>query len=211
MAVPASMTTADLSGRYVLNSTLSDSTDGILTLQGVPWYTRKIIRYATITLDVKQYTGKPADPTNPKESERQGDDFEHIDTDQTLTGGIKGTSENRTFSGLPRDHEDHLFGAVVGLSKRITGPLSDSNSPVAKYEFLQKGWTKDTLENPKGVIYTQAVSNTEISGKVWTAEQVWGLEEFNGEKRFTKHVYFFTPEETVTAKMVYDYQGPTPV
>jgi hypothetical protein len=58
------------------NKTLSDSTDGILTLQGVPWYTRKIISLASVTLDVKHYTGD--------------DTFEHIDIDQTLTGGMKG-------------------------------------------------------------------------------------------------------------------------
>ncbi|KAG8800381.1 hypothetical protein FRC17_006886, partial [Serendipita sp. 399] len=175
------------------NKTLSDSTDRILTLQGVPWYTRKIIGVANITLDIKHYTGKPADPENPVEGDRNGDDFEHIDADQTLTGGIKGTTENRTFSGLPRSHEDHLFGAVTGLSKRIAAPLNDPKSEVNKYEFLQKDWTKDTLEDSKGVIYTQAVSKTEISGKVWTAEQVWGFEEFNGEKRFSKQVFISFP------------------
>ncbi|KAG8810455.1 hypothetical protein FRC17_002934 [Serendipita sp. 399] len=193
MAVPESMTTKDISGRYYLNKTLSDSTDRILTLQGVPWYTRKIIGVANITLDVKHYTGKPADPENPIEGDRNGDDFEHIDADQTLTGGIKGTTENRTFSGLPRSHEDHLFGAVTGLSKRITALLNDPKSEVNKYEFLQKGWTKDTLEDSKGVIYTQAVSKTEVSGKVWTAEQVWGFEEFDGEKRFSKQVFISFP------------------
>lgn len=51
-------------------------------LQGVSWFTRKAIRFSTITLDIKQY--------------RDDDGVEHIDIDQTATGGIKGTTENRT-------------------------------------------------------------------------------------------------------------------
>jgi len=188
MAVPETMTTVDISGRFVMNKTLSDSTDHILTLQGVPWYTRKIIGVATITLDVEHYTGD--------------DTFEHIDTDQTLTGGIKGTNESRTFSGLPREHTDYLFGDVIGLSKRVKA------DEIAE-EFLSKGWTKDTLEEEKGIIFTTASSKTETTGKTWTADQIWGFEEVDGLKRYARHVHFYTPDETVQARLVYDYAGPT--
>jgi len=48
--------------------------------QGISWVTRTLISVATITLDIKHYTE---------------DCTEHIDIDQTATGGIKGTTENR--------------------------------------------------------------------------------------------------------------------
>lgn len=47
-------------------------------LQGVPWYTRTVISVATISLAVKHY--------------KDDENLEHIDIDQTLTGGIKGKS-----------------------------------------------------------------------------------------------------------------------
>jgi hypothetical protein len=43
----------------------------------VSWAKRTTISYATITVDIKHYT-------TPE------DGFEHIDSAQTLTGGIKG-------------------------------------------------------------------------------------------------------------------------
>ena len=48
--------------------------------QGIGWMTRKLISVATITLDIKHYTEEGT---------------EHIDIEQTATGGIKGTTENR--------------------------------------------------------------------------------------------------------------------
>lgn len=55
-------------------------------LQGIGWFTRKAIGLATITLDVKQY--------------RDDEGVEHIDIVQTATGGIKGTTENRTLDWM---------------------------------------------------------------------------------------------------------------
>lgn len=165
----------------------------------MPWYTRNLIAYATITLDVKHYFGT------------EEDTFEHIDIDQTLTGGIKGehipstyaygltssrgTNESRTFSGLPREHSDYLFGDVIGVSKRVK--LAEITE-----EFLTKGWTADTLDEEKGLIYTTASSKTETTGKTWTAEQVsldisngplvdsllqiWGFEEIDGVKYYAR-------------------------
>jgi hypothetical protein len=78
---------------------------------------------------------------------------------------MTGTNESRTFSGLPREHTDYLFGDVTGLSKRVKA------DEIAE-EFLSKGWTKDTLEEEKGIIFTTASSKTETTGKTWTADQV---------------------------------------
>ncbi|CAG7852296.1 SubName: Full=Uncharacterized protein {ECO:0000313/EMBL:CCA71139.1} [Serendipita indica DSM 11827] len=155
--------------------------------------------------------GKAADPDAKLPEDRDGDDFEHIDVTQSVSG-ISSTQENRTFSGLPRPHEDYVFGPVIGMSKRVpASDISDPSTVLGKYEFLQKNWTKDTLDAEKGLIYTTASSDTPKSNKTWTAEQVWGFEEIDGVKYFSRHVHFFTPDETVTARMIYDYVGPVPV
>ncbi|KAG5647600.1 hypothetical protein DXG03_008953 [Asterophora parasitica] len=187
MATPPSLTILDISGKYVMNKELSDkSTDQILTLQGVGWLKRKAITLGTVTLNVKHF------------KDDQG--VEHVDIDQTLTGGIPGTTEKRTLTWTERENEDHLFGAVLGKSRR-------TKVDVLEDEFLKKNWTADTLEH--GVIQSYVESNTPKSGTTWIANQTWGVEEINGERRYTRHIKFTGPGgEDIECRLVYDYLGP---
>jgi hypothetical protein len=77
---------------------MSDSSDRILQLQGVGWFKRNVIALSTITLSVKHY--------------KDDGGVEHIDIDQTVTGGIPGTSEDRILDWVERHKEDGLFGFV---------------------------------------------------------------------------------------------------
>jgi len=149
MAAPDSCTTLDLSGKFTMNKTLSDSSDRILELQGVSWLKRSAIAIATITLHVKHYKDEGAD--------------EHIDIDQTITGGIPGTSENRTLDWVEREKEDGLFGHVISKSRRLAvADITDKH--------LRGEWLPDTVRD--AAIHTVAESDTAKSGLVWTAEQV---------------------------------------
>ncbi|KAI0076232.1 hypothetical protein K474DRAFT_1663209 [Panus rudis PR-1116 ss-1] len=185
MAAPADMTTLDISGKYMMNKTLSDDTDEILRLQGVGWMTRKAIKLATLYLTVKHY---------------KEDDVEHIDIDQVLTGGVGATTELRVLNWQERNHEDHVFGPVIGKSRRIK--VDDVEN-----EWLREGWTNDTKEH--GLINSWVQSDTAKSGRTWIAEQTWGFEVVNDERRYVRHVYFIGPQgEKIEARLVYDYQGP---
>lgn len=62
-----------------------------------------------------------------------------------------------------RHTEDHLFGAVVGKTRRTKVDVFDE-------DFLKKGWTEDTLEH--GVIQSYVESDTPKSGTTWIANQV---------------------------------------
>lgn len=129
---------------------MSDSSDEILRLQGVGWTTRTAIYYASIYLSVNHYTDDGG--------------IEHIDIDQTLTGGIGGTTENRALDWLERSHEDHIFGAVLGKNRRA--PLAE-----LEREWLKKDWLDESLVDG-AIIYTQANSDTPKSGKTWASQQV---------------------------------------
>lgn len=187
MAVPANFTILDLSGTFLLNKTLTDPrTDDILALQGVGWFTRKAISMSSITLAIKHY--------------EDDDGVEHIDIDQTLTGGIPGTTEKRTLWWKEGKSSDHLFGHVIGKSRRIKVDELD-------LEFLKTGWTTDTIEH--GVVQSYVESDTPKSGTVWIANQTWGIEELGGERRYVRHVKFTGPKaEDIELRMVYDYVGP---
>ena len=166
MAAPAEMTTRDISGKYIMvcltplqsfqlpmtlvqNKTLSDDNDEILRLQGVGWMTRKAISIATLYLDVRHFTE---------------DGIEQIVIDQTITGGIKGTKEHRRFDWVERPHEDHIFGPVLGKSNRLT--LDE-----IEQDWLKQDWLEESFLDGK-IIYTRATSDTEKSGRTWTAQQV---------------------------------------
>ncbi|EDR15749.1 uncharacterized protein LACBIDRAFT_301002 [Laccaria bicolor S238N-H82] len=184
MAVPADFTTLNLSGTFLLNRTLTDPrTDDILALQGVGWLKRKAIGLSSITLAIKHY--------------KDDDGVEHIDIDQTLTGGIPGTSEKRTLWWKEKENNDHLFGHVIGKSRRIKVDELD-------LEFLKTGWTTDTIEH--GVVQSYVESDTPKSGTVWIANQTWGIEELESLRRYVRHIKFTGPKaEDIELRMVYDY------
>ncbi|CCX30157.1 hypothetical protein FPQ18DRAFT_315313 [Pyronema domesticum] len=186
MAAPKDMTTLDITGRWIMNKTLSEDTSEILTLQNVRWMTRTAIGLATITLDIKHFKDKEG--------------VEHIDIQQTMTGGIKGTEEKRTLDSVERGHKDHIFGNVVGKTKRCKVEEVED-------EYLKTGWETAMVE--EGVIDSYVV-NKEVD---WVAHQIWGFEIINGEKRYVRHVRFEKKgnnAKVITRKLVYDYIGPIP-
>ncbi|TFK36851.1 LCCL domain-containing protein [Crucibulum laeve] len=189
MAVPSEFTILDLTGKFTMNKALTDPrTDDILAMQGVGWWKRKAISLGTITLFVKHFKDDAG--------------VEHIDIDQTITGGIPGTSEQRTLTWTERENEDHLFGPVLAKSRRVKVDELEE-------EFLKVGWTPDTLEH--GVVQAYAESNTPKSGKTWIANQTWGIGEINGERRYIRHLKFTGPKgEDIEAPLVYDYP-PMPI
>lgn len=139
--------------------------DKILSLQGVGWIKRKAIQYGTITLHVKHYKNE--------------DNEEKIDIDQTITGGIPGTSEKRTLIWKERENEDHLFGSVIGKSRRVKPQELEELS-----DFLKTGWTEDTMEH--GLVQAYAESNTPKSGTTWIGNQVSVF--WSAERRFAELV-----------------------
>ncbi|KAL7285215.1 hypothetical protein ACG7TL_000308 [Trametes sanguinea] len=185
------------------SKTLSDDSDEILRLQGVSWFTRKAIGMATVYLDIKHY--------------KDENGIEHIDIDQSVTGGIKGTSEYRALDWEERPHEDHVFGAVLSKSKRV--PLAE-----VEREWMKKDWLEESLEDDQ-IIFTCAKADPSKNKQkcpqsrfvleseirpcrllMATPRQTWGFELVNGEKRYTRHIFFEGPkDEIIEIRLVYDY------
>ncbi|PWW73304.1 hypothetical protein C7212DRAFT_332193 [Tuber magnatum] len=177
MAAPPNITSKDLTGKFFMNKTLSDDIDEVLAEQGIGWLTRSIISIATITLHIKHCVEEGT---------------EHIDIEQTATGGIKGTTENRILDWKERPHYDHLFGELTGQSRRTK--LEDVQD-----EFLRTGWLVDEARRD-GLIEAFVVS---VNG--WNARQIWGFEEFDGKRYYSRHLRFEKGDKTLFKKLVYDY------
>lgn len=146
--------------------------------------TRKGITLATLTLHVTQY--------------KDSDNVPHVDIDQTITGGIKGTSERRTADWQGREHKDHIFGTVIGRSRFLRGskrdngkvrPDVDVQTPVddekvrsfLRGEVLADGSDTEGFLVDEGVgqefgdgegLWFQSYVENQDSGYEWTAEQV---------------------------------------
>ena len=120
---------ADLARRANQNKSLSDNPDPALALQGVGWLTRKTIGAATITLNVKQYQGAPTAP-----ADADGPEVTHVDIDQTLTGGLKGTTEKRCI-----DDAFLARGWLEGDDEKA-GPAGETHI-LSFVQSLDNGWT----------------------------------------------------------------------
>ncbi|KAF3764811.1 hypothetical protein M406DRAFT_322738 [Cryphonectria parasitica EP155] len=176
MAAPATKTLHDLNGTWSLNKTLSDDVSPALELQGVGWLTRKAIGLASVTLHVKQYVSE--------------DGKEHVDIEQTATGGLKGTSEHREMDGQPREHKDWLFGRVSGRSEFVTEiPGGDA--------FLLSNWEEGTSE--------WLLNSVDSLDNGWTARQTWGFQQVKGERRYVRNVVVEKGEKRAEIRMVYDW------
>ncbi|KAF9225137.1 hypothetical protein BS17DRAFT_730344 [Gyrodon lividus] len=187
MAAPPNVTTKAMSGKFVLNKSLSDSVDEILRLQGLSWFKRSAFSLFTLTLSIKHTI--------------DGAGVEHIDIVHTLSGGFSGTSEGRILDWQERDDNDDVFGTVIAKSRRIdVEGVTD--------EFLKKDWTQDTIDD--GVVLAVGCSNPESNKLTWRAEQTWGFSVINGERRYVRHTIFTSSDKQdgpIYVRLVYDYIG----
>ncbi|KAL4896754.1 hypothetical protein BDV59DRAFT_171416 [Aspergillus ambiguus] len=221
MAAPAEASIKNLNGSWTMDYTLSDPSDPLLTLQGMGWFLRKAISLAYITAEVKQY----ADEKDPQIS--------HIDIKQYVTGGIEGTTENRTTDWQTREHQDHIFGRVEGQSKFFRGSKSadgkvrpnhawsteTDDEQVKKFlngEILKDGsecdgWIVENLGEEYGEgegLWLQSFVRSLDS--TWTAEQIWGFEIINGERYYTRRVVVANNGSYEMARLIYTYIPPQP-
>ncbi|KAI0734499.1 hypothetical protein C8Q72DRAFT_806515 [Fomitopsis betulina] len=185
MAVPSEMSVLNTTGKYIMSKQLSDDTDELLRLQGLGWLKRRIIKMGTLYLTIKHYTDDVG--------------VERIDILQSLSG-LSDTDEDRILDWTARAHEDDTFGKVSSKSRRV-------KVEQVQNDWLKNGWTPDTDEH--GLVFTRAESKAEENGVNWQADQTWGFEVINGERRYVRHVSFQGPKgEKLNLRLVYDYKGP---
>ncbi|KAF2234466.1 hypothetical protein EV356DRAFT_151388 [Viridothelium virens] len=192
MAAPASITSKDISGAWVLNQEKSGGRDAInetLEMQSVSTAYRSVIIRSAVTLHAKHYSD---------------DNGEHIDIKQVASVIVPflktETLEQRNLTGKWRDHTDNIFGSVRGYSKRIK---PDEYEDITTDSFMKSGWLPEANED--GLIQSY-VENEE---RGWTADQLWGFEEIDGERRYVRHALIKKGGDYKTLRLVYDYTGPS--
>jgi hypothetical protein len=143
--------------------------------------------------------------------EYQKDGVYHVDI-VSVASGLSTTKEDRTLDFEDRDHNDKIFGKLRGRSRLIKG---------AEYERIIAGGTDEDSTFLKGLklkdgkeskflvdeLLQTYVKN--VDGGNWVAEQVWGFEEINGERRHTRRVVSRKGDKVQRVRLVYDYKGST--
>ena len=133
-----------------------------------------------------------------------------IDIDQVLSGGLKGSVEERTLDWQWRGHTDYLFGTVRGHNRYNTlhTMLEEARNKGVKGEeedarFLAEGWLGESAE---GEVVEGFVEN---EGSGWTAWQVWGFGEVGGVRRYVRRIVVRKTgkEEVRRVRLVYDFAG----
>jgi hypothetical protein len=85
---------------------------------------------------------------------------ERIEVVNTLTGGIPGNTELSIMDWKDSSHEDHVFGKILGKSKRVDSPGTIEDP------YLKEGWG----EKEDGVFFFY--DESAVENRLWTAEQV---------------------------------------
>ncbi|EOA88968.1 hypothetical protein ACJQWK_05640 [Exserohilum turcicum] len=194
MAAPENIDIRNLQGKWIMNKSLSDPFDPILALQGISWLTRKAIGAATLTQHLTQapVTGEDGTPSTL------------VKIDQVLTGGLKGSVEERMMDWHYQEHTDWLWGTSKARNRYSTlQKLRDEGTNAEDVKFLADGWLKETEEGE----IVEAFAENEKSK--WTALQVWGFAEIEGKRMLTRKfvVWRLDKNEVVRARLVYDYTG----
>ena len=176
------------------NKSLSDPFDPILALQGISWLTLKAFGAETLTQNLT-----PAPLTV-----EDGTPSTILKIDQVLTGGLKGSVEERRMDWHYQEHTDWLWGTSKARNRYSTlQKLRDEGTNAEDVKFLADGWLKETEEGE----IVEAFAENEKSK--WTALQVWGFAEIEGKRMLTRKfvVWRLDKNEVVRARLVYDYTG----
>lgn len=176
-------------------------------LQGLSWLTRKAIGLATVVVCTRTPTDQSSFfQLSIKEYKTEND--WHIDI-TSVAAGVSTTQEDRTLDWQERDHQDKVFGKVKGRSRFfkagefvMEGPGGEEDAVWLRGEKNHKGEDTKFLDNQHVQSWARSIGNG------WTAEQVWGFEDINGERRYTRRVVVRKGDKVQRVRLVYDYKGP---
>lgn len=120
----------------------------------------------------------------------------HIDNEQITTGNIRNLEE-RIVDYQWREKDDRIFGKVNGRSRCVK--LDEIET-----EYLKQGWDEQFLAHSENEVIQVFVDSVGKKPE-WTAEQVWGFEVVDGQKRHTRRIVVRRGKEEHKIRLVYDW------
>ncbi|KAI1748130.1 hypothetical protein F4782DRAFT_383999 [Xylaria castorea] len=184
MAAPIEINISDVTGRWSLNRSLSDSLEACFALQGIPWIIRKVINFATLEL---QYI---------KESPSDATAAPSFAFKQTVRPGGFDTINKYVMDGEKRTDSVPIFGEITAQARYL------DRGEVKPEQTFGTGIHGDA---EKDVAMLEVVESEKMG---WRAEALWVFETIDGENRFCKYNTITKNGQSATAKLIHDYIGP---
>ncbi|RMZ83258.1 hypothetical protein DV738_g1232, partial [Chaetothyriales sp. CBS 135597] len=128
------------------------------------------------------------------------DGVPHLDVSASVSG-LPESQETRVLDFELRPRHDKLFGNIKGKSRVIK---------IAEHEIILEGGTQEDGEFLKsGFVDETGIQGYAESadGHNWRAEQVWGIQEIQGERRLVQKVVARKGSEVLRLRIIYDYVG----
>ncbi|KAJ6095426.1 hypothetical protein N7486_006172 [Penicillium sp. IBT 16267x] len=198
MAAPISKDVTNLVGTWSLNRKLSDDPDLVFALQGVPWITRKVLRFASLTLQITQSVSL-SDASSQSAANLSSDigSVVTMHVKQVVNPGGFNSQTSCPLNGVGQDMSLPIFGDINMQLRYI-------NTADIKDDVLRLGFEEGCSSN---TVIDEAAYNTKMD---WTAHVLWGFEMIYGKRYLTRNAITwknYKKDEPVTVRMVYDYHS----
>ncbi len=151
----------------------------------MPWALRKILGFANVSLHLSQTNSQT-------ENSAAEPGTTTIRAKQVVTPGGFNSEDSYVLDALAREATVPIFGHVsVKTSFVPTAELDDDD-------------LRQRLRTGGGDVVIREVVESKVNG--WSTEGIWGFEQVEGERRFTRTSVTTTTGDQVVAKLVYDFK-----
>ncbi|THU83698.1 hypothetical protein K435DRAFT_765673 [Dendrothele bispora CBS 962.96] len=193
MAVPADFNVFKIRGKFAINRSLSGPMDTMFRLQNLSWVTRKALGLVSVTAHITY--------TPPADSSDSSNGAGRIDVVPYISGGFKWSVDSRPLDFSSQEVSNPILGKMVYRSRKVRlSEVKEEDEWLAdgKCGLLKEGW-EDGSESDEFV-------HSNVKGKGWVQDEVWGTMNIDGEKRFVMRYRIVNDAgEAVDLKLVYDY------
>ncbi|KAJ6104788.1 hypothetical protein N7523_011108 [Penicillium sp. IBT 18751x] len=199
MAGPISKGATNLVGIWNLISNTLLLNAKVIEKQGAPWLVRKALKYANLSLDIKQ-TSFLSDGTSVEFTlddsglDSPADAVTTLHIKQTVSPGSFDSIGTYYLDGKPQEYSLPIFGDVNMRLQYIN--VADINSEPLR-QRLERA-------NPSKIVIEESAHNP---GKGWKAQVIWAFELINEKRYLTRNVSTWNEKEKVEARMVYDHHA----
>ncbi|KAJ5721695.1 uncharacterized protein N7483_009629 [Penicillium malachiteum] len=193
MAAPLSKDITNLEGTWHLNRKLSDDPDQMFALQGVPWITRKALRFASLSLQISQSISC-SDVSSDSATESPSEDGGSVTTlhvRQTVTPGSFNSETSCVVNGQFQDMSLPIFGDIKMKLQYVS--TDDIKNDLMRQSFEDACASKMVID--------EGAENPKMG---WSAHVLWGFENIHGKRYLTRNVRTWKNDESIVARMVYD-------
>lgn len=199
MAAPKTSSLGNMNGAWIFHKGLSDSTNALLTLQGLPWWKRQVRAEPWLSFSNLAKNHKAAAVVAVTEHISQTEAQNNVarfDIELRITGGFKGGKEWLVLDGS----EETMNHVNLGPVKNVCtwSDLSDVDD-----EWLKEGWLDEEPAGPNGERYLKISVKSEQGG--WHLTNIWGFIEIEGERYHARKLLCQKGEETARCRAIYGW------